>query len=80
MAVTYILSEVPMKKLGLLGIILLVILQTVLAVLKVSGVLALRWLWVLTPLWLIACLLALGGMYMVLKSRSSDGSHQSKKH
>ncbi len=70
-----------MKKTVICGIILLVILQTVLAILKTAGIVTLRWLWVLTPAWLLACAAALTGMYMVMKNRTDDRHrHTDKKH
>lgn len=70
-----------MKKLSFVCLVTLPILQIVLAALKLFGVFGdgVRWLWVLTPLWLFIFGFALYGMYVSVKqNQSREGGSQSK--
>ena len=73
-----------MKKLPFVFLITMPILQIVLAALKLFGVFGedVRWLWVLTPVWLLVLGFALYGMYISIKQgseRNAAGEHERRK-
>jgi len=64
-----------MKKLSFVCIVALPVIQIVLAALKLFGVFgeSVRWLWVLSPLWLLIFGFALYGMYVSVKQNKEKG-------
>ena len=66
---------VNMKKLTFAVIVALPIVQILLASLKLLGVVSMRWLWVLTPLWLFLCCFALYGIYVSIKNGNERTHH-----
>ena len=62
-----------MKKSAIIVIALLALLQIVLGALRLASVISWRWLWVLSPVWLLISLAALWGIYQVIRRTNIRG-------